>query len=139
MQIGDYVFVGEGTIVEAAAIGSYVRIGKNCVIVRLTSRSPAPLAPPPPPPPLIFVFAVGFCSQISPFSFSFFLFTQGKNTVLKDCCEIADDTVVPPSSVIPSFCLYGGVPSRLIDDLPECTQEHFETLAKERFANFVLK
>jgi len=95
VQIGDYVFVGEGTIVEAAAIGSYVRIGKNCVI--------------------------------------------GKNTVLKDCCEIADDTVVPPNSVIPSFCLYGGVPSRLIDDLPECTQEHFETLAKERFANFVLK
>jgi len=35
VTIGDFVHVGEGSIVEAASIGSHVRIGKNCVIVRL--------------------------------------------------------------------------------------------------------
>ncbi|KAJ1983493.1 hypothetical protein H4R33_004726, partial [Dimargaris cristalligena] len=32
MKIGDHVMVGEGSIVEAASIGNYVEIGKNCVI-----------------------------------------------------------------------------------------------------------
>ncbi|KAK6539812.1 hypothetical protein TWF694_010000 [Orbilia ellipsospora] len=34
MKLGDHVFVGEGSVIEAAVIGSYVSIGKNCVIVR---------------------------------------------------------------------------------------------------------
>jgi hypothetical protein len=34
MKIGDHVTIGEGSIVQAATIGSYVTIGKNCVIVR---------------------------------------------------------------------------------------------------------
>lgn len=33
MKIGDHVIIGEGTIVQAATIGSFVSIGKNCVIV----------------------------------------------------------------------------------------------------------
>ena len=33
LQIGDNVIVGEDTIINASAIGSYVHIGKNCVIV----------------------------------------------------------------------------------------------------------
>ncbi|CAG8451960.1 5908_t:CDS:2 [Funneliformis caledonium] len=32
MKIGDHVSIGEGSIVEAATIGSFVHIGKNCVI-----------------------------------------------------------------------------------------------------------
>ncbi|RPB23824.1 dynactin [Terfezia boudieri ATCC MYA-4762] len=32
MKIGDHVFVGEGSVVEAAAVGNRVTIGKNCVI-----------------------------------------------------------------------------------------------------------
>lgn len=33
MKIGDHVTIGEGSIVQAAVIGSFVQIGKNCVIV----------------------------------------------------------------------------------------------------------
>lgn len=33
LHIGDHVIVEEDTIVNAAQVGSYVHIGKNCVIV----------------------------------------------------------------------------------------------------------
>ena len=33
LQIGDNVYIGEGTVVNASSVGSYVYIGKNCVIV----------------------------------------------------------------------------------------------------------
>ncbi|KAI5797499.1 trimeric LpxA-like protein, partial [Peziza echinospora] len=32
MKIGDHVFIGEGSVVEAAVIGNWVKIGKDCVI-----------------------------------------------------------------------------------------------------------
>lgn len=35
MKIGDHVFIGEGSVVEAAVVGNFVRIGKDCVIVSL--------------------------------------------------------------------------------------------------------
>lgn len=33
MKIGNYVHVGDGSIVEAASVGEGVIIGRNCVIV----------------------------------------------------------------------------------------------------------
>lgn len=33
MKIGDHVHIGAGSVVEAAAIGNHVEIGKNCIIV----------------------------------------------------------------------------------------------------------
>lgn len=41
MKIGDHVFVGEGSVVEAALIGSYVHIAKDCVIVCPSIRDSA--------------------------------------------------------------------------------------------------
>ncbi|KAL1509761.1 hypothetical protein ABEB36_004448 [Hypothenemus hampei] len=33
LSIGDHVFIGEKTLINAAQIGNYVHIGKNCIIV----------------------------------------------------------------------------------------------------------
>ena len=33
LHIGDHVLIEEGSVVNAAQVGSYVHIGKNCVIV----------------------------------------------------------------------------------------------------------
>lgn len=33
VKVGDHVHIGAGSIVEAASIGNYVEIGKNCIIV----------------------------------------------------------------------------------------------------------
>lgn len=35
LSMGDHVFVGENSVVNAAAVGSYVHIGKNVVIVSI--------------------------------------------------------------------------------------------------------
>ena len=35
IHIGDNVFIGEDSIVNAAQVGSFVHIGKNCVIVSI--------------------------------------------------------------------------------------------------------
>lgn len=37
LHIGDHVFIEEDCVVNAAQIGSYVHIGKNCVIVSAIS------------------------------------------------------------------------------------------------------
>lgn len=39
LQIGDNVIIGENAIINASAIGSYVFIGRNCVIVSCFYRS----------------------------------------------------------------------------------------------------
>lgn len=48
LVIGDHVFVDEDTIVNAAHIGSYVYIGKNCVIVSRIRQETFPFLPLPP-------------------------------------------------------------------------------------------
>lgn len=40
LHIGDHVFIGEDSIVNAAQVGNYVHIGKNCVIVSNLCRLP---------------------------------------------------------------------------------------------------
>lgn len=38
LQIGDHVYIGEGSIINAAIVNSYVYIGKNVVIVSSKPR-----------------------------------------------------------------------------------------------------
>lgn len=35
LQIGEHVFIGENSVVNAAFVGSYVYIGNNVIIVRI--------------------------------------------------------------------------------------------------------
>lgn len=43
-------------------------------------------------------------------------FLQGRRCVLKDCCKILDNTVLPPETVVPPFTVFSGCPGRLQPD-----------------------
>lgn len=87
MKIGDHVHIGAGSVVEAATIGNHVEIGKNCVIV---SRLPIQQQ----------------ISAIGP------RILQGKFAIIKDCAKIADNTIIPPNTVIPALALFAGSPGK---------------------------
>ena len=53
----------------------------------------------------------------------------GKCSIIKDCCIILDDTVIPPDTVVAPFSLYGGVPGRLLCELPETIPQLLEQRA----------
>lgn len=130
MKIGDYVHIGAGSVVEAATIGNNVEIGKNCVIVRASTRYRLSLTYP----------------------------WQGKFTIIKDCAKIADNTILPPNTVVPALALFSGSPGRytcpyplvydvclqiriasghFIEELPETTQERVESTTKQYYTRFV--
>lgn len=90
MKIGDHVHIGANSVVEAATIGNHVEIGKNCVIVREYS------------PPSLGMGLI-LVSHI-----------KGKFTIIKDCAKIADNTIVPPNTVIPAMALFSGSPGLIM-------------------------
>ena len=98
MKIGDHVFVGEGSVVEAALVGSYVHIGKGCVIVSCSQEGGGE----------------GANGR------------KGKFTIIKDCVRIEDGTVIAPNTVIPPFSLVAGRPGVVVAELPETAQEQLE-------------
>uniref|UniRef100_A0A7S4KMN9 Dynactin subunit 5 n=1 Tax=Paramoeba aestuarina TaxID=180227 RepID=A0A7S4KMN9_9EUKA len=91
MKIGDYVTIGEQTVLSAAVVEDNVRIGKDCII--------------------------------------------GKRCVLKASCEIADGTILPPDTTVPSFTKYGGHPGTVIGELPESFAKMQEQIAVQRYNN----
>lgn len=38
--------------------------------------------------------------------------TQGRRCVLKDCCMVADNTVLAPETVVPAFAVFSGCPGK---------------------------
>lgn len=52
------------------------------------------------------------CPTIIPF----YCCAQGRRCVLKDCCKILDNTVLPPETVVPPFTVFSGCPGRLQTD-----------------------
>jgi dynactin-5 len=84
MKIGDFVHIGTNSVVEAASIGNYVEIGKNCVIVRPTSMT----------------LSIGATKHP----------TQGKFAIIKDCAKMADNTILMPNAGIPAQTLFAGSP-----------------------------
>ncbi|XP_053897114.1 dynactin subunit 5 isoform X3 [Malaclemys terrapin pileata] len=109
LHIGDHVFIEEDCVVNAAQIGSYVHIGKNCVIV---------LQPPQP-------LQRKKGSQL------------GRRCVLKDCCKILANTVLPPETVVPPFTVFSGCPGLFSGELPECTQELMMDVTKSYYQKFL--
>lgn len=48
--------------------------------------------------------------EVKDYHFSVWCLFKGRRSVLKDCCAIADNTVLPPETVVPPFTLYSGSP-----------------------------
>ena len=53
----------------------------------------------------------------------------GKCVIIKDCCIILDNTVIPADTVLAPFSLYGGIPGRLLCELPETIPQLLEQRA----------
>ncbi|KAI8742000.1 dynactin subunit 5 [Biomphalaria glabrata] len=92
LSIGDHVLIEEDSVINAAQVGSFVHIGKNCVI--------------------------------------------GRRSVLKDCCAIADNTVLPPETIVPPFALFSGSPGKMVQDLPDCTQDLMTDITVSYYQHF---
>ena len=56
--------------------------------------------------------------------------------MLKDCCMIEDNTILPPETVVPTFSRYGGSPATKVGELPECTQDMMVDFTKSYYNNF---
>ncbi|XP_023375861.1 dynactin subunit 5, partial [Pteropus vampyrus] len=62
---------------------------------------------------------------------------QGRRCVLKDCCRILDNTVLPPETVVPPFTVFSGCPGLFSGELPECTQELMIDVTKSYYQKFL--
>lgn len=77
---------------------------------------------------------------------------QGKFTIIKDCAKIADNTILPPNTVVPALSLFSGSPGmclradslhadsssgQFIEDLSETTQELVEAYTKLYYNRFL--
>lgn len=60
----------------------------------------------------------------------------GRRSVLKDCCAIAPNAVVPPETMIPPFAYFDGSPALQVNTLPECTRELVMDYAETYYQNF---
>lgn len=75
LKIGDHVFVGERSVVEAASVGNHVHIGADVVI--------------------------------------------GSMSIIKDFAVVLDGAVLPPAMIVPSWCVVGGAPARIVGEVGE--------------------
>lgn len=90
---------------------------------------------------------------------------QGRRCVLKDCCKILDNTVLPPETVVPPFTVFSGCPGQphststlwtwptsvmclpvlvspsrsglFSGELPECTQDLMIDVTKSYYQKFL--
>ncbi len=109
------MFIGEGSLISAAVINSYVYIGKNVVIVSAE---------------------IDYGTMINLWLTLLTELFQGRRCILKDCCMIEDGAIVPPETVVPTFTRYGGNPATKVGELPECSQDIMVDFTKSYYRNF---
>ena len=136
LQIGDHVFIGDNSIVNAAVVNSYVYIGKNVTIVSNENNCTHMWKF------LKWVIVKfqnvgGGCDSIrAPILIHVFSFIKGRRCVLKDCCYIEDNSVLPPETVVPTFTRYSGSPAKRVGELPENTQDIMVDFTKNYYNHF---
>lgn len=52
---------------------------------------------------------------------------------------IADNTIVPPETVVPSFTHYSGSPAVWSENFPDCTQDIMIDFTRNYYQHFVPK
>lgn len=63
---------------------------------------------------------------------------QGRRCVIKDCCIIEENAVLPPETVVASFTRYGSQgPVLSGDTVPEAMQELMIEYTKSYYEHFV--
>ncbi|KAL8425289.1 hypothetical protein Efla_005853 [Eimeria flavescens] len=60
----------------------------------------------------------------------------GNRCLLKDFCVILPDSVLPPDTIVPAFTVFGGVPARLVAELPESWALKARVKAKTKYRLF---
>lgn len=59
-----------------------------------------------------------------------------KRCIIKDCVRILDGTVLAPGTVVPPYCVYGGVPGRFVSRLPDSYPLAVEALTSSFYEHF---
>lgn len=60
----------------------------------------------------------------------------GRMAILRDCSVVLDGAVVAPNTVVPSMCVFGGSPARLVGHLPESFRETSERESRAYYYGF---
>lgn len=122
MRLGRFVWVGKNTLLQPCScrskgqlqhvpmsVGDCCTIGDDCVVQAAS---------------------IGSCVEIGSRC------VVGNRCLLKDFCVVLPDSVLPPDTIVPSFSIYGGVPARLLGELPEAFGLKLRIRAKNKYRLF---
>ena len=134
------MIIGKGSVINASSVGSFVQIGKNCVIVS----------------PITHTHTHTHTHKLEnllskKYSYDFLL--QSRSCILKDCCRIEDNTVLPAETVVPPFTVFAGSPGNVTiglvalshmtssagmvsGELPESTQDMMVEATRSYYQHF---
>jgi len=124
VKIGTYCIVSERTVIRAPfkrfkggivipkiQIGNHVMIERDCVVSALSIGNHV---------------HIGEGAVIS------------ARCILKDCCRIAPGAVLPPDTVVPPFAYFGGIPARILGELPDSFEARMKELTESKYKKFRL-
>ncbi|KAL8450296.1 hypothetical protein Emag_003319 [Eimeria magna] len=119
MRLGRFVWLGKNTVLQPCScrskgqlqhvpmtVGDCCIVGDDCVVQAAS---------------------LGSCVEIGPRC------VVGNRCLLKDHCIVLPDSVLPPDTIVPGFTVFGGVPARLLGELPEAWALKLRVKAKTRY------